>query len=351
MIAPSVFAGAAHAAPPPTDPEGPPPTAEEHPLPAQGSDPHNGEAPAAIPPPGVVQVQNEKRNPQNALPGDVVFPRLNRDPVVPIIWKPEWARFKTSDWVIMGTATAITIASAIIPPLKKHVAGTLGIDDSVRNAIRFGTVEGRYVARDTSDVLLSLEATWPLFVDALITTWWYRASPDAAAEMALVDGQTLALTTAVQGVTNVLVSRERPYGQNCGSPAPEAQGLPNASSDCDGNSRYRSFFSGHTAFSFMSAGLICVHHEKLGLYGGGWPDHLACVIAEVGAATTGMMRVVGDMHYVSDVAVGAAVGTLFGVGIPMLHYRKVHSPALERAGINTLEIMPVGTGVGVGGTF
>ncbi|MBC7018165.1 hypothetical protein, partial [Salmonella enterica] len=83
--------------------------------------------------------------------------------------------------------------------------------------LRLPTSEGRYIARDASDVILSLEATWPFFVDALVATWWYRGSPDAAAQMALVDGEALAVVTAIQGVTNTLVSRERPYGRTCGT--------------------------------------------------------------------------------------------------------------------------------------
>ena len=75
-----------------------------------------------------------------------------------------------------------------------------------------------------------------------------------------------------------IVSRERPYGQTCGT-----TDLPSATNDCEGNVRYRSFFSGHSAFTFMAAGLICVHHEKLDLLGGGLPDHIACVTAYAGA--------------------------------------------------------------------
>jgi membrane-associated phospholipid phosphatase len=214
-------------------------------------------------------------------------------------WDPEWARFSTADWIITGTGAAITLASAIVPPLKKHsLGGGILFDDSARKTLRLPTSEGRYVARDASDVILSLEATWPFFVDALITTWWYHGSPDAAAQMALVDGEALAIVTAVQGATNTIVSRERPYGPSCGSPY-----LPNQTNDCEGNVHYRSFFSGHTAFTFMAASLLCVHHMKLDLPGG-IGDELSCVTAYAGAAATGTLRVVGDMHYVSDVMVG-----------------------------------------------
>jgi membrane-associated phospholipid phosphatase len=287
---------------------------------------------------------NLSKNPIDALPGDVVYPPDRNKPSKPIKWDPEWARFGTADWIITGAGAAITLTAAILPPQKKHsLGGGIAFDDSARSTLRLPTSEGRYIARDGSDVILSLEATWPFFVDALITTWWYRGSPDAAAQMALIDGEALAIVTAIQGATNTLVSRERPYGQICGTPE-----LPAQTNDCEGNVRYRSFFSGHSAFTFMAAGLICVHHEKLDLLGGAG-DHIACVTAYAGAAATATLRVMGDMHYVSDVAIGAGVGTLVGLAVPLIHYRRVNL-APKAAGVD-MTLIPVGAGLGVGGTF
>jgi len=305
-------------------------------TPPQGS---SSSSPFAPPP-------NLEKNPIDVLPGDVIYPPLGDRSSKPVRWDPEWGRFSTADWIITGTGAAITVASAIIPPLKKHsLGGGILFDDSARKALRLPSSEGRYVARDASDVILSLEATWPFFVDALITTWWYHGSPDAAAQMALVDGEALAIVTAVQGTTNTIASRERPYGQVCGSPD-----LPGKTNDCEGNVHYRSFFSGHTAFSFMAASLICVHHMKLDLLGG-IGDELSCVTAYAGAAATGTLRVMGDMHYVSDVMVGAGVGTLVGLAVPLLHYRRVNLAPEEKKSAVDWHVIPVGAGLGVGGIF
>lgn len=347
LIATSVtLSGPAFAAPPlpPDDPPaapapaGPPEAAQPVEPPAAPSVGPK-DSPFAPPP-------NLNKNPIDVLPGDVIYPPLGDKPAKPVLWSPEWPRFSTADWIITAAGAAITLTAAILPPQKKHsLGGGIAFDDSARRALRLPSSEGRYVARDTSDVVLSLEATWPFFVDALITTWWYRGSPDAAAQMSLVDGEALAIVTAIQGATNTLVSRERPYGQTCGGPE-----LPGATNDCDGNVRYRSFFSGHSAFTFMAAGLICVHHEKLDLLGGAG-DHIACVAAYAGAATTATMRVMGDMHYVSDVAVGAGVGTLVGLAVPLLHYRRVNLAPEEKKTAVDWTLIPVGAGLGVGGTF
>jgi membrane-associated phospholipid phosphatase len=321
--------------PPPPSADGEAPT----PAPAKGptTAPASGESRFAPPP-------NLRKNPIDVLPSDVIYPPLGDRPTRPILWNPEWPRFGTADWIITGTGVAIALAAAIVPPQSKHAIGGVLFDDDARRRLRMPTSEGRYVARDASDVILSLEATWPFFVDALITTWWYRGSPDAAAQLALVDGEALAIVTAVQGATNTIVSRERPYGQVCGTPE-----QPDSTVDCEGNVRYRSFFSGHSAFSFMSAGLICVHHQKLDLLRGAG-DTVACVTAYAGAAATATLRVMGDMHYVSDVAVGATVGTLVGLAVPLLHYRRVNLAPNDKAKLDWT-LIPVGAGLGVGGTF
>ena len=84
---------------------------------------------------------------------------------------------------------------------------------------------------------------------------------------------------------------------------------------------HRSFFSGHTAMSFTGAGLACSHHFYHDVLGGGTWDGVACATAMTAAATVGAMRVVGDQHYLSDVLVGATVGTISGLGVRwLLHY-------------------------------
>jgi membrane-associated phospholipid phosphatase len=186
--------------------------------------------------------------------------------------------------------------------------------------------------------------TWPFFADALTTAWWYRGSRDVAEEMALIDLETLAISGAVQGATNVFVSRERPYGRDCGTDA-----LPSNAVDCDGSSHYRSFFSGHSAFSFTGAALICIHHFENELLGEPW-DGLSCLGGYAVAATTASFRVVSDVHYASDILTGALVGTLVGYGVPLLHYRSAGESASKTQGVR-LTLVPAAGGLGVLGIF
>jgi membrane-associated phospholipid phosphatase len=261
----------------------------------------------------------------------------------PLEWR--WATFSTLDYAITGIGAALTLAAATINPRSQHsLSGGILFDEDVRDAVRPSRLETRYIFRDASDVGLSLAVTWPFFVDALTTAWWYRGSRDVAEQMALIDLQALAITGGLQGVTNVIVSRERPYGRVCGS-----KEMPSNAEDCSGAVHYRSFFSGHSAFSFASAALICSHHFQHRLLGSPW-DGVSCAGGYVVAATTASFRVVSDVHYSSDILTGALIGSIVGYGVPLIHYWSPRK-RLDRPGELKLELVPTAGGIGVMGIF
>ena len=275
-------------------------------------------------------------------------PLVSTDAPPPLIWK--WRTFTVADFVVTAAGAATTLTAAIVKPSGNHkLCGGILFDESVRDALRAPALADRYIYRDASDVGLSLAVTWPFVTDALITAWWYRGSREVAQEMALINLQTLSINGALQGVTNVLVSRERPFGRDCG------QGeLPADAIDCTGSVHYRSFFSGHSSFSFSGAALICVHHFENELMGAPW-DALSCAGGYAVAATTATFRVVSDVHYASDIMLGAAVGTLVGWGVPLLHYRTASkstaSQGVTRPPALQMTLVPSPNGIGVAGTF
>lgn len=263
--------------------------------------------------------------------------------VQPLVWNR--ARFSTADFVVMAAGGALTLTGAIIKPFNKHnLVGPILFDKGIESTLKAPTTQTQYVYRDASDVGLSLEATWPFFVDALITAWWYRGSRDVAEQMSLLGLETLAVSGAVQGITNTLVSRPRPYSDQCGKTV-----RPD-SIDCDGNTHYRSFFSGHSAFSFTAASLICFEHLNLNLLGGPW-DAISCAGGYVVAAATATFRVAGAEHYPSDVLTGALVGSLVGWGVPLLHFKHPNAGTIKTSGGLTMKVVPSGAGAGLVGMF
>jgi membrane-associated phospholipid phosphatase len=85
------------------------------------------------------------------------------------------------------------------------------------------------------------------------------------------------------------------------------------------------------------------------LYGSPLADSLACAGTITLAASTGTLRVLGDRHYASDVAVGAIIGFAVGYGVPTLfHYGKVDKGAQSA---QALEPLGAGLGPTISGTF
>jgi membrane-associated phospholipid phosphatase len=77
---------------------------------------------------------------------------------------------------------------------------------------------------------------------------------------------------------------------------------------------------------------------------------VSCAGGYAVAAATATFRVVGDVHYSSDVLTGAILGTVIGYGVPWLHYRN-RSVGAIRTGNVKMQIVPSALGAGVVGTF
>lgn len=119
--------------------------------------------------------------------------------------------------------------------------------------------------------------------------------------------ETLLLAFGVKELAKHLVNRARPYMYFENPPL-------NHILDGDWNN---SFFSGHTTLSFAAASFTAV---KLCQY---FPDEKWIGAAITGtftlAAATGVLRLMSGNHFLSDVLLGALVGSAIGVGVPLLN--------------------------------
>ncbi len=281
--------------------------------------------------------------PVNGPPVATELPRRHEGK--PLTWDPSFNRMDTPEIVLTLGAGGVALGAVLVRPLQNGWSGGILFDERVRSTLRAPTYQGRLNARDASDVGLGFLTMFPILVDSLSVAYWYRGSDDVAMQMALIDAEALAISAAVQGATTFLAGRERPYVAGCGT-EPKSTAI-----DCNTNSEHRSFFSGHSALSFTSAGLICAHHLRLELFESA-ADVVTCVSGFVAAGTVASLRMVGDMHYASDVIVGALVGTTIGLGIPLLHhYRRGADSTSGKANGPTMSLAPGPTGVQLVGTF
>jgi membrane-associated phospholipid phosphatase len=272
---------------------------------------------------------------------------------VPLAWNPDWPRFRTSELVFTSIMAVTSVASLAIPTSETRwtAADSNAFDRGARDVFLPDSQDAQNGARDASDVLIALMYN-QLAVDSVLVAWWGYGNMDTAWQLALIDLQSLALTAAVTNVVKSVASRERPYGPAL-CEGPEAEQI----ADCTGSRRYRSFFSGHASSAFTVAGLMCMHHAHLPLYGGGAIEGVTCAASLGAAAATSMTRVMSDQHNMTDVLTGAAVGSLSGFMLPwLLHYR---GGALETSAeeepdersVLQIRFVPTPTGAGVAGTF
>lgn len=262
------------------------------------------------------------------------------------LWRPEWGRSGWPNYVMIGTTALLALGHIIIAADEERPnLGRNDFDESVRSELRLPVEQQRLIIRDFSDGLLTLMTSTPILFEALILAAWGHDDESAAVEMVFIHAEVIAATLALQTFANIVLSRERPYGRTCGGGGPDD--FEDDNFFCDSPDRYYSFFSGHSSQAFASAAVMCSFHMNMPILGDGAENTLLpCVAGFTLAATTALFRVLGDMHYASDVLTGAAVGTAMGFLLPWLLHFNPRAP-----GQQGVSILPSPTGVAVVGVF
>jgi membrane-associated phospholipid phosphatase len=230
-------------------------------------------------------------------------------------WNPAWPRFRPSEYALTaGLAFNVAQALFLYPAPKDNWRGGILFDDAARDALLLGSRKDRDLAAVVSDDIYYALATYPLVVDTAIVTWGIHGAGDMAFQMMLINFESYALAGAV-ALTAEKLGRVRPMAQDC-------ERDPTYAKNCgSGANLNASFLSGHTTIAFAGAGLMCAHHTNLPLYGNRVADIAACATGLTAATTAGVLRVMSDNHYASDVLLGAGVGLFGGWVWPLLwHY-------------------------------
>ncbi len=237
-------------------------------------------------------------------------------------WSDDWPRVRL--WEV-AAAAVLTVGDTefedYVPISSAHWRGGILFDDWARSVFRGQTPAVQSTASTLSDFMFYGGTIIPFVVDDYLVTLGVHQNADVAVQMLVINMEALGFSGTVSLFAEHFVGRERPYVQNCrnghvydaaGQLLPNTCGVPNDD---------RSFFSGHTAAVSTMAALTCVHHQHLPLYGGGFADLAPCLVMMGVAAATGVLRLVYDEHWASDVITGWAVGAASGYVLPsLLHY-------------------------------
>ncbi len=152
--------------------------------------------------------------------------------------------------------------------------------------------------------------------------------------------ESVVVSSLVNQLVKFSVGRERPFVHVLSE---DQKGLTEHPTDNN-----LSFYSGHTNMAFAlvtAAGTV----SELRGYKHRW---LIWAVGLPAAASIGLLRMGADKHYLTDVLVGAAAGTLFGVGMPLLlHGRQDESASQSRAARMSMNLSGGLGGVVLSGQF
>ena len=232
-----------------------------------------------------------------------------------LVWRDEWPKFQPSEYAYTSALWLSYLAVELWAPAidEPRWQRPLPGDTITRNLLVASTRKGRESAGLWSDVLWigTQVQVWldsaavPLFLDDL--------NVEVAAQITLMNAEAMGPTGLISRLMHRTIGRERPGKIGCRRDKHYERtcGLPDAAS----------FPSGHTSASFVAAGLSCAHHQYLGLYGHPAADGAMCAAMLLASSGNGVLRLVADRHWLSDVIVGAAIGFGLGYGLPtLLHY-------------------------------
>lgn len=246
--------------------------------------------------------------------------------------------FSAAAWIATEATSKSVLSPSTCRLCERDPQGLtrLNLLDAAGRSLRWSLEDQR-----TADMLSNVTgfALVPLSIIGLDLFLAYDNGVLAAAQQDLVIiAQSTALALLLNQTVKFLVGRERPFVHVL-SPAERGH----THDPLDNN---LSFFSGHSTFVF-SLTVAAATVAELRSYEGRW------IIWAVGlplAASTAYLRMAADKHYLTDVLVGTAVGSLFGFGVPMLFHGRAGRYGEDAIPVD-VQLVPAGNGAALVGTF
>jgi membrane-associated phospholipid phosphatase len=229
-------------------------------------------------------------------------------------WSESWPRFRPAEIAFTGgMALSVGMATFLYPAPKNNWDSAILFDKPIRDSLTLQSRDARNISASVSDGIYYALAAYPL-LDTLLVAGAIHGEGDLTVQMLAIDLESYAVGGAI-ALSAEKAGRRRPMGRTC-------EQDPTYDKKCGNDDNLNSsFLSGHTTIGFVGAGLLCAHHLNVPLYGGGTPDTATCIAGMSAAITGGVLRVVSDNHWASDVILGAGVGVFAGYALPvLLHY-------------------------------
>jgi hypothetical protein len=292
--------------------------------------------------------------------GGLASPAVARADPTTVQWSDAWPRVHL--WEVID-ALALTVGDTefedhIALPSRATWTKPILFDTWARDTFRGRTATLQSFASTSTDIMYKGGALVPFVVDDYFAAAALHQNADVAWQLATIDFQSFGIAGLVSLAAEHAVGRARPYTLSCDANNQVLDAHGNVLQTCGTGNDFRSFYSGHATATATTAGLVCVHHQHLPLFGGGFADLAPCLVMIGVSAATGILRLVYDEHWASDVMVGWADGLLSGYVLPsLLHFGfgderpvgEIRSGTFNMA--PTLLPRPGGTELGMVGVF
>ncbi len=162
---------------------------------------------------------------------------------------------------------------------------------------------------------------------------------------ALVIVEASLLAANLNQLAKFAFARERPFVHFMPRVPEGVRGLTDSPSDDN-----LSFFSGHTNMAFA----VATSSGTTATLRGYRLAPLVWAIGLTAAAAVGYLRIAADKHYLSDVLTAVVVGSLVGIGVPVLFHSARTSSDAAPPGAAGQALVPTAAGhtpIGFGGAF
>jgi hypothetical protein len=258
-------------------------------------------------------------------------------------WSDAWPRVRL--WEVIDSF-ALTVGDTEFEtrvPLPSHATWNSPIlfDSWARNVFRGRTAAVQSFASTSSDIMYKAGVLVPFVVDDYFAALSVHQNAEVAWQLAVIDLQSFGIAGLVSLAAEHSVGRARPYTLSCDANGQVLDAKGHAMQTCGTSNDYRSFYSGHATSTATTAGLVCLHHQHLPLFGGGFADLAPCLFMIAVSATAGVLRLAYDEHWASDVVVGWADGVLSGYILPsLLHFGFGSGRPVGEVRTGTLEMAP-----------
>ncbi len=211
---------------------------------------------------------------------------------------------------ILITAEGISLAgigefieNRMVPPDRESIMTLPGEKDKINSIDRFATDLWSKDAQKASNVLLLSSFFLPFSI---------FASEEGSKQIQQIIGmyfEAFLLSFGINKFTKVVVQRYRPYMYN------DDEKIPLSLKESVDSKE--SFYSGHTAVTFTFAILTAKLFSDLGIAPqyDDWVWGGAILLGSI----VGLLRVIGGMHFPTDVVTGGVIGGAIGYFIPEFH--------------------------------